>query len=50
MRTYYKSTHPKSVDWLLDDLKFLGYDRPSFRYLDPEEVALQRSAAPGAKK
>ena len=36
VRTYYKSTHPNSVDWLLDDLKSLGYDKPSFRYLDPE--------------
>jgi hypothetical protein len=36
VRTYYKSTHPNSVDWLLSDLKSLGYDKPSFRYLDPE--------------
>jgi hypothetical protein len=38
VRTYYKSTHPNSLDWLLGDLKFLGYDKPSFRYLDPEVV------------
>jgi hypothetical protein len=35
-RTYYKSTHPNSVDWLIADLKILGYDKPSFRFLDPE--------------
>jgi hypothetical protein len=38
VRTYYKSTHPNSLGWLLSDLKFLGYDKPSFRYLDPEVV------------
>jgi hypothetical protein len=36
VRTYYKSTHPNSLEYLLLDLKFLGYDKPSFRYLDPE--------------
>jgi hypothetical protein len=35
-RTYYRSTHPNSEDWLLSDLKLLGYDRPSFGYLNPE--------------
>jgi hypothetical protein len=36
LRTYFKSTHPNSIDWLLGDLKSLGYDKPSFRFLDPE--------------
>jgi hypothetical protein len=35
-RTYYKSTHPKSVAWLIADLKAIGYDKESFRFLDPE--------------
>jgi hypothetical protein len=36
LRTYFRSTHPNSVDWLLGDLKSLGYDKPSLRHLDPE--------------
>jgi hypothetical protein len=35
-QTYYKSTHPNSLDWLISDMKSLGYDKPSFRFLDPE--------------
>jgi hypothetical protein len=35
-RTYYKSISPKTIDWLLADLKAIGYDRPGLEYLDPE--------------
>ena len=39
-RTYYKAITPKTIGWLLADLKAIGYDRPGLEYLDPE--------APGA--
>jgi hypothetical protein len=35
-RSYYKSISPKTIDWLLSDLKAIGYDRPGLEYLDPE--------------
>lgn len=39
-RTYYKSVTPKTIGWLLADLKAIGFDRPGLSYFDPE--------APGA--
>jgi|SRR5579864_1935783 len=35
-RTYNKAITPNTIDWLLSDLKAIGYDRDSFTYLDPE--------------
>jgi hypothetical protein len=35
-RTYYKAITPKTIGWLLADLKAIGYDRPGLEYLDPE--------------
>jgi hypothetical protein len=35
-RTYIKAITPKTIDWVLADLKAIGYDRVAFRYLDPE--------------
>jgi hypothetical protein len=35
-RTYTKAITPKTIDWLISDLKEIGYDRPGFKYLDPE--------------
>jgi hypothetical protein len=35
-RTYFKSISPKTIGWLLADLKAIGYDRPGLEYLDPE--------------
>jgi hypothetical protein len=34
-RTYYKAITPKTIEWLLADLKAIGLDR-GFEYLDPE--------------
>ena len=35
-RTYFKGISPKTIGWLLADLKAIGYDRPGLEYLDPE--------------
>src|SRR5437660_10738467 len=35
-RTYSKAISPKTINWVLSDLKAIGYDREGFRYLDPE--------------
>jgi len=35
-RTYYKAITPKTIGWLLADLKAIGYDKPGLEYLDPE--------------
>ena len=35
-RTYFKAITPKTIGWLLADLKAIGYDRPGLEYLDPE--------------
>src|SRR4051812_30196758 len=35
-RTYEKAVTPKTVDWVLSDLKVIGYDKDGFKYLDPE--------------
>jgi hypothetical protein len=35
-RSYFKAITPKTIGWLLADLKAIGYDRPSLEYLDPE--------------
>jgi hypothetical protein len=34
--SYLKAITPKTIDWVLSDLKAVGYDRPGFEYLDPE--------------
>jgi hypothetical protein len=39
-RTYTKAITPRTIGWLLSDLKAIGYDKVGFTYLDPE--------APGA--
>jgi hypothetical protein len=39
-REYLKAITEKSIDWVLSDLKTIGYDREGFRHFDPE--------APGA--
>ena len=35
-RTIYKAITKNTVEFLSEDLKQLGYDKPSFRYLDPQ--------------
>ena len=35
-RTYFKAITPRTIDWVLADLKTIGYDRPGLEYLDPE--------------
>jgi hypothetical protein len=35
-RTYYKAITPKTIDWVLSDLKTVGFDKDSLKYLDPE--------------
>jgi hypothetical protein len=35
-RTYYKAVTDKTIDWLLGDLKAIGYDKTGLEYLDPE--------------
>jgi hypothetical protein len=35
-RTYTKAITEKTIDWVIADLKAIGYDRDGFRYLDPE--------------
>lgn len=35
-RTYFKSISPRTIDWLLADLKTIGFDKPGLEYLDPE--------------
>ena len=35
-RTYFKAVTPKTIDWLLADLKAIGFDKPGLEYLDPE--------------
>ena len=35
-RTYSKAITTKTIDWVMSDLKAIGFDRDSFRYLDPE--------------
>jgi hypothetical protein len=35
-RTYEKAITPKTIDWVLADLKAIGYDQNSFQYFDPE--------------
>ena len=35
-RSYFKAITPKTINWLLADLKAIGYDRPGLEYLDPE--------------
>jgi len=35
-RTYYRAITPKTIDWLLADLKQVGFDQPGLEYLDPE--------------
>jgi hypothetical protein len=35
-RTYTKAITPKTIDWLIADLKAIGYDKGGFGYLDPE--------------
>ncbi len=35
-RTYRKAITPKTIGWLLADLKAIGYDKPGLEYLDPE--------------
>jgi hypothetical protein len=35
-RTYYKGISPKTIGWLLADLKQIGFDQPGLEYLDPE--------------
>jgi hypothetical protein len=35
-RTYYKGITPKTIGWLLADLKAIGYEKPGLEYLDPE--------------
>src|SRR5436305_14882406 len=35
-RTYTKAITSKTIDWVLADLKAIGFDRDGFRYLDPE--------------
>jgi hypothetical protein len=35
-RTYYKGISPRTIGWLLADLKQIGFDKPGLEYLDPE--------------
>jgi hypothetical protein len=35
-RTYTKAITPRTIDWLLADLKAIGYDKVGLKYLDPE--------------
>ena len=35
-RTYFKAITEKTIDWVLSDLKAIGYDKDGFKYLDPE--------------
>jgi hypothetical protein len=35
-RTYTKAITERTIDWVIADLKAIGYDRDGFRYLDPE--------------
>src|SRR5262245_13390938 len=35
-RTYTKAITAKTIDWVTSDLKAIGFDRDSFRCLDPE--------------
>jgi hypothetical protein len=35
-RTYYKGISPKTIGWLLADLRQIGFDKPGLEYLDPE--------------
>jgi hypothetical protein len=35
-RTYSKAITPKTIDWVLADLRAVGFDKDGFTYLDPE--------------
>jgi hypothetical protein len=35
-RTYFKAVTPNTIDWLVADLKAIGYDKPGLEYLDPD--------------
>jgi hypothetical protein len=35
-RTYFKSVSARTIDWLLSDLRAIGYDSPGLEFLDPE--------------
>lgn len=35
-RTIFRAITKNTADWVADDLEWLGYDKPSFRFLDPD--------------
>ncbi len=37
-RTYFKAVTPNTVNWLIEDLKTLGYDRDGLKFLDPSVI------------
>lgn len=37
-RSIFRSITEKTIDWFVDDLKFLGYSRSSFQPLDPSHA------------
>ena len=37
-RSIFRSITEKTIDWFVDDLKFLGYNRSSFQPLDPSHA------------
>jgi hypothetical protein len=36
-RTYSKAVTEKTIDWVLSDLRAIGFDKDSFKLFDPEE-------------
>src|SRR5688572_29622211 len=40
-RSIFRTITEKTVDYLIEDLKTLEYDKPSFKFLDPETEGYQ---------
>jgi hypothetical protein len=43
-RTYYRVINEKTIDYAIEDLKALGFDRESFKFLDPNTPGFQNFA------